>query len=288
MTVVPAAAPTVVEPCRTVPTTAFFHGRGRKGTWHAEAALPWASGWFARTVEERDRVRQPAHQSFSEEPFGMSNEEHVSARAPVEHLGRTAARLTGQWRFDLTTGRWWWSEETYRIHGFEPHEVVPTTALVLAHKHPADRERFREVFEAAKVSGGPFHSVHRIMDARGHERIVTLVGQGRLDPDTGGVLELMGYFVDITAPVAQRAEHLAGKHIRAAATHRGTIEQAKGILTVTHGLTIAEAFQLLRGTSNQHNVPVRDLAERLVTLGRILPVDEHRRHAVDEFLRNPA
>lgn len=88
--------------------------------------------------------------------------------------------------------------------------------------------------------------------------------------------------------MAHRADALAGKHIRAAAAHRGTIEQAKGILSVTHGLTIGEAFQLLRATSNEHNVAVRDLAARLVTLGRILPVDEHRRHAVDEFLRNPA
>jgi hypothetical protein len=216
----------------------------------------------------------------------MSIEDHAG-RVPVEHVGKVVPRLTGQWRYDLTTEAWWWSQETYRIHGFEPYEVFPTTALVLAHKHPADRERFREVFEAAKGSGIPFHSVHRIMDARGQERIVTLVGQGRLSPDTGEVAELMGYFIDTTAPIAQRAQDLAGKHICAAATHRGTIEQAKGILTVTHGLTIDEAFQLLRGTSNQHNVPVRDLAARLVTLGRILPVDEHRRHAVDEFLRNP-
>ncbi|WP_265523614.1 PAS and ANTAR domain-containing protein [Oerskovia flava] len=199
----------------------------------------------------------------------------------------TDQQVTGRWRFDLVTEQWWWSEETFHIHGFEPHEVVPTTELVLAHKHPSDRERFREVFEAAKVSGAPFHSVHRIMDARGQERVMTLVGQGRLDPATGEVVELMGYFIDTTLPLAQRAEALAGKHIRAAAAHRGAIEQAKGILTLTHGLTIAETFQLLRAISNQHNVPVRDLAARVVTLGRILPVDEHRRHAVDEFLRNP-
>ncbi|MFJ2298044.1 PAS and ANTAR domain-containing protein [Oerskovia paurometabola] len=217
--------------------------------------------------------------------------EHRAVAAPAtahDHHATAGQRLTGRWRYDVTTAQWWWSEETFRIHGFEPHEVVPTTDLVLAHKHPEDRERFRDLFETAQVSGAPFHSVHRIMDARGQERVVTLVGQGRLDHDTGEVVELMGYFIDTTALVAHRAEALAGKHIRAAAANRGTIEQAKGILSVTHGLTIDEAFQLLRATSNEHNVAVRDLAARLVTLGRILPVDEHRRHAVDEFLRNPA
>jgi hypothetical protein len=70
-------------------------------------------------------------------------------------------------RYDLATRRWWWSTETYRIHGFEPHEVVPTTDLVLAHKHPADREQFWQAFESAQVSAEPFHSVHRMMDAHG-------------------------------------------------------------------------------------------------------------------------
>jgi hypothetical protein len=194
---------------------------------------------------------------------------------------------TGLWRYELATGQWWWSEETFRLHGFEPHEVVPTTALVLAHKHPEDREAFRRLLDSAKVTGAPFHSIHRILDARSHERVVVVVGQGRRDPATGEVAELMGYLLDATRKVGDRAEVMAGDHIRAAAAHRGVIEQAKGILSVTHGLTIDQAFETLRTTSNQRNVPVRVLAERLVNLGRVLPLDEHRRHCVDEFLRNP-
>lgn len=212
---------------------------------------------------------------------------HTSTTGVAEVAPSPTDRSTGQWRFDLGTGRWWWSPETYRVHGFEQHEVVPTTGLVLAHKHPADRERFARLLETASITGEPFHSMHRIMDARGRERVVLLTGQGRRDPGTGEVVELMGYLVDVTGPVAERAEALAGEQIRAAAAHRGEIEQAKGILSVTHGLTIDEAFQMLRKTSNDHNVPVRTLAARLVTLGRILPVDEHRRHCVDELLRNP-
>lgn len=217
----------------------------------------------------------------------MSMEDRSTAHNLFEGLGEDVHPATGQWRYDLATGRWWWSTETYRIHGFEPHEVVPSTDLVLAHKHPADRERFQGIFETAQVTGAPFHSVHRIMDARGQERVVTLVGQGRRDPVTEDVVELMGYFIDTTAPVSQRAEALAGDHIRAAAAHRGVIEQAKGILVMTHSMSAQEAFHLLRGASNQHNVPVRTVAERLVTLARRLPAEEHRRRAIDEFLQRP-
>ena len=216
----------------------------------------------------------------------MSIENRVPVR-PLDEASDRRARTTGQWRYDLTDGRWWWSDETYHLHGFEPHEVVPTTELVLAHKHPEDRDAFRHLLEVAQATGAPFHSIHRILDARGSERMVVTVGQGRRDPATQDVVELMGYVLDATAPVTDRAEALAGDHIRAAAAHRGTIEQAKGILSVTHGVTIDEAFEVLRRTSNQRNVAVRDLAEGLVELGRVLPLDEHRRHRVDEFLRNP-
>lgn len=47
---------------------------------------------------------------------------------------------TGSFRLSLGTGRSEWSEGLYRIHGYTRGEVVPTTELVLAHKHPDDRD----------------------------------------------------------------------------------------------------------------------------------------------------
>ncbi|SDG20660.1 hypothetical protein SAMN04487781_4008, partial [Cellulosimicrobium cellulans] len=43
------------------------------------------------------------------------------------HRTRDAGQKIGQFRLDLGTGTWWWSSETYRVHGFEPGDVVPTT-----------------------------------------------------------------------------------------------------------------------------------------------------------------
>ncbi|MEK8228682.1 PAS and ANTAR domain-containing protein [Oerskovia sp. M15] len=187
----------------------------------------------------------------------------------------------------MVTDRWWWSDETYHLHGFEPHDVVPTTELVLAHKHPEDREAFRTLLNAARVTGDPFTSTHRIMDARGRERTVCLVGQGRRDPGTGAVVEVMGYYTDLTSILAARAEELAGQQIRAAAVNRATIEQAKGVLAVVYGTSIEDAFALLRITSNNHNIPVRTLCAWIVALVPLLPGDELRRHQVDEFLHSP-
>ncbi|MFF2832310.1 PAS and ANTAR domain-containing protein [Cellulosimicrobium cellulans] len=179
-------------------------------------------------------------------------------------LARGADQQIGQYRLDLDTSTWWWSSQTYQMHGFEPGEVVPTTELILAHKHPDDRDRVRSILQEARRTGEPFSSVHRIMDAHGKERVLVIVGQGRRDRDTGRVRELMGYFVDVTRTVQARAHDQAHDHIRAAAATRGPIEQAKGIITGALGIGPEDSFQILKRCSNDKNVALRDLAQLVV------------------------
>ncbi|MEV0950435.1 PAS and ANTAR domain-containing protein [Promicromonospora sp. NPDC050249] len=174
--------------------------------------------------------------------------------------------LVGRYRYELATQRWWWSDETYQIHGFEPGDVVPTTKLILAHKHPDDRARVSRVLRTAAATGEPFSSVHRVMDARGAERTLTVVGQGRRDPATQQICELVGYFIDISATVQALASEAASESIRASAATRASIEQAKGIIAFVLGVEPAEAFERLRITSNETNVAVRDVAREIVDL----------------------
>ncbi|MEU4363552.1 PAS and ANTAR domain-containing protein [Promicromonospora sp. NPDC023987] len=174
--------------------------------------------------------------------------------------------VVGRYRYEIATQRWWWSDETFQIHGFEPGEVVPTTTLVLAHKHPEDRTRVSQVLANAAVTGEPFSSVHRIMDARGRERTLTVVGQGRRDPNTKQVCELVGYFIDVTSAVKARAGEAANASIRAAAVTRAPIEQAKGIIAFAMGIDAESAFEHLRTTSNVTNVAVRDVARQVVEM----------------------
>ncbi len=172
--------------------------------------------------------------------------------------------LVGLYTFDPSADRWWWSEESYRIHGFAPHEVVPTTELVLAHKHPEDWERVRATIATAVATGEPFSSAHRIMDGHGCERTLVVVGEGRRDPVTGAVVEVAGYIVDVTVEIGRRAGALADESVRAAAASRGPIEQAKGVLGFALGTDPEEAFAVLRRASNETNVPLREVARRVV------------------------
>ncbi len=174
---------------------------------------------------------------------------------------------TGRFRYEIDDDRWWWSEGTYRIHGFEPGEVVPTSALLLAHKHPEDRDRVEAMLARARRTGEPFASMHRIMDATGSTRHVVLSGQG-MEFRGGRPHVLAGGFTDVTRRVTAMAEVIASEQIVASDLTRAAIEQAKGVLCVALGTGPEEAFDVLREESMRTNVPLRDLARRVVERAR--------------------
>jgi hypothetical protein len=104
---------------------------------------------------------------------------------------------TGRFKVDVVTGRWWWSDETYRIYGFEPIEVDPTTATVLAHSHPEDMDRVQSLLEGAQTTGEPFSTMHRIIDANGFDHVVLIIGEGKRD-NSGDVATVDGCVTDLT------------------------------------------------------------------------------------------
>ncbi|MBM7496146.1 PAS and ANTAR domain-containing protein [Oerskovia paurometabola] len=184
--------------------------------------------------------------------------------------GLVAALLAGgrqpvaRYTLDVPAGRWWWSDELFEMHGFAPHEVVPTTQLMLAHKHPDDVTRVAGVLADVTRTGDPFSCMYRIVDATGRTRILGVVGQGDVDPETGEVTQVAGYFMDLTDSQEAFAQAHATRAVSASAARRATIEQAKGALMVVYGLDDDEAFEVLRHHSSVTNEPVRELAARLL------------------------
>ena len=69
-------------------------------------------------------------------------------------LMKDAERLAhfGSWKEDLLSGSVYWSDEKYRILGYEPGEVLPTREHFLAKVHPEDREFVRATIEDAVKS----------------------------------------------------------------------------------------------------------------------------------------
>jgi len=169
----------------------------------------------------------------------------------------------GEFVYDVSDRHWWWSDDLYALYGFAPGEVVPSDELIARHVHPEDRDVPDPTVPQALRTGRPFTSLHRIVDARRRERTLLTVGQPVLD-DEGATAQLRGYVVDLTLANRAAAQIEVDAAVAGVTVHRAAIEQAKGVVMALEGVTGEAAFGLLRDYSQQHNVKLRVLAERLV------------------------
>jgi hypothetical protein len=174
--------------------------------------------------------------------------------------GTPPARI-GRYSFDADG--WAWSEGLYAIHGFTHGEISPTSELMVAHQDPDDVAEARDAFKQALTAGTPYSSYHHLIDASKRRRTVLVVGEGRLDGE-GGVESLQGYVVDLTDVVRTDGRAQVDAAIAGVAEHRAVIEQAKGILVLACGISVDEAFEVLRAHSQDRNIKLHELARRLV------------------------
>ena len=106
------------------------------------------------------------------------------------------ARL-GNWEYDLKTGEVLWSDETFRIYGYEPQEFVPTFEKLMDVVHPDDRDLVRQNLDGALYEGEPYDFEHRIVRPSGEERVVHRQAQLYLDEE-GQSQRMVGTVHDIT------------------------------------------------------------------------------------------
>ena len=87
----------------------------------------------------------------------------------------------------------------YAIHGFSRGEVVPSTALLLAHAHSTDRRHAAQLLESCLRNGELFSFLYRLIDASGQLRRALIAGEGIFGCQ-GQVTGLRGYLIEVTEP----------------------------------------------------------------------------------------
>ncbi|MDQ6997523.1 MAG: PAS domain S-box protein [Mariprofundus sp.] len=113
-------------------------------------------------------------------------------------LASQAISQTGTWDWNPQSGDLIWSDETYRIHGYEPGQVKPSYELFLEHLHPDDRPMLAAAVEAA-LNDEQFYSLDcRLQTVDGKEKICHAQGGVEFDQD-GQPLRMLGVFQDISA-----------------------------------------------------------------------------------------
>ncbi len=88
----------------------------------------------------QDLARDIGHALATLRAAVARNEAEAALRRNEALLGRAEALAhVGSWEWDMRTQALQWSEETYRILGFDPYEAEPHTSLAMERTHPDDR-----------------------------------------------------------------------------------------------------------------------------------------------------
>jgi PAS domain S-box-containing protein len=154
-------------------------------------------------------VRVVAHalsdESGSVEFVGAVMDVTVARRAE-ESLQESEAYLaeaqrlshTGSWAWAPRTGELrYWSEECYRVLGFDPHGGQPRFETFFQRIHPDDQARVKETSETAAREKVGFEKDYRIIHPGGEIRDIHTVGRPVFSP-SGDLVEFVGAVMDVT------------------------------------------------------------------------------------------
>jgi len=150
------------------------------------------------------------------------------------------------------------------MHGYPPGAVVPTTELLLSHKHPDDRRYVAQTLDAIRTAGGPFNSRHRIIDTAGVTRSAIVVGDSIVD-ESDTVTVSSGFYINVTETLDRTVKESVDEVVDEINSSRGAIEQAKGIV---YGISADRAFDILIWCSQQKNVKLRPVAGQMIAPAR--------------------
>ena len=103
---------------------------------------------------------------------------------------------TGSWARCVTSGEVYFSQESYRIFGFEPDSKV-TLDKILGRIHPDDRLAAHETIQQSIADSSDFELNYRIILDDGSIRHLHVLGHPIRKPD-GSVAEFLGTHVDVT------------------------------------------------------------------------------------------
>jgi diguanylate cyclase (GGDEF)-like protein/PAS domain S-box-containing protein len=156
---------------------------------------------------------------------------------------------TGSWEWDLDTQEVRWSNQMFRVFGYEPGDVTPSKDAVIAHTHPDDRERVAMNVRALVDGEASSREIdHRVVWEDGHVRHVHM--QCEAEFRDGHPARIIGSTQDVTTQVRrdieQQRTHRALRMLsmvtragREATTEAALMQRACEIVVDTGGYTFA-------------------------------------------------
>ncbi len=149
----------------------------------AEEKIKKFNEYLEEHVVERTKELATANEKMVE------SEKSLNQAQKIAHLGH--------WRWNLLDDTEIWSDEQYRIFGYQPDSIEPTYDLFLRALHPGDYEKVITAVKNTLEDSSPYNLDFRIIQPDGTERSVQAQGE-LLRDDHGKPLSMMGTVLDVT------------------------------------------------------------------------------------------
>jgi PAS domain S-box-containing protein len=134
--------------------------------------------------------------------------------------------LTGSFGWKVSSGELFWSEETFRIFGYD-RTTKPSLELIIQRTHPIDTARVQQLIDRASRDGKDWELEHQLLMPDGSIKSAHVVAHAVRDES--GTVEFVGAIMDVSA--AKRAEQEL-RHTHAELAHISRVT-ALGELTAS-------------------------------------------------------
>ena len=178
---------------RLVREDALQNSQTEKRMLHKNGTVRWCSMILSSVLQRGEEMVVVQVQDISE---------RKKAEAELEKNRRNLAEAQriaqmGSWEWDVQRNIVTWSEEMYRIYGYDPKEYLPAYHNSYKRVHPDDRDRARSMIRRAIDKGEPFDFFQRIIRQDGEERIIH--SRGTVEQNAKGEpVKIFGTGQDVT------------------------------------------------------------------------------------------
>ena len=168
----------------------------------AETALRELTDGLETQVRVRTEELEQRNKQLAEARARLAEEKLYLERSEIYLAEAQRRSHTGSFGWRPATGEIVWSEETYRIAGYDPG-IKPTIDLVFQRIHPEDIRFVQETLDSAVRDGADLDFEHRFLMPDGSVKHVHVVAHALRDAK--GNLEYVGAAIDITEQHQARA-----------------------------------------------------------------------------------